>query len=719
MAKKSSKKTARKKTTKRKVNRKQQRGWFSRLFRFCFKWGFVLGIWAAILLTAFMLYLSSELSSITKSMVFERRPAIIIKASNGEIVDRYGDIKGEIIDVKDLPDHVVHAVIATEDRRFYNHLGIDPLGIARAFVVNVQKGGFVQGGSTITQQLAKNLFLTRERTIKRKLQEVILAVRLESELTKDEILSAYLNRVYLGSGAYGIDAASQTYFKKSARDLSVKEAATIAGLLKAPSRFSPNANPRLSAERTKVVLKVMADAGYIEDDEYNTVKNSKPIPRRKPSSSDSIRYFTDYVVNQIEDLIGPVDQDIIVETTLNQPIQQELEESITKKLLSIQEPREVDQAAGMVMRLDGAVMAIMGGGDYDMSEYNRVTESLRPPGSSFKPIVYLTAIENGWDVYSMIMDEPRDYGSYRPRNFGNKYYGPVTLYEALTLSLNTVAVALMKDVGPPKAIQTARRLGITADLESSLSTALGSNGIPMIQMITAYATIGRGGSAIDPYAIKKITDNNGITLYERTQPQQPRQVVEQEHAAQVNLMMQSVVQNGTGKAAALPYPTAGKTGTSQEYRDAWFIGYTDKYVGAIWFGNDDNSPTKALTGGSAPAQVWREVMLRAQAQGGRSYASFYTLAPDRFDTLLGQILNSLEFDGGIFNRTDNDNGWFDDIFNSEDRDEILRDRRFDPQTGQIYRSEEPRFRYNPRQNQFRREDSNRQTQGGYSSNVND
>lgn len=670
--KKKSAKMTSKKTTRKSPSRRKKSGGdnvFMRLFRFCFKWGLVCGLWMAIILGLLMLWYAAELPSITKSMVFERRPTVIIVADNGEIVDRYGDIKGKIVDVKDLPPHVINAVMAIEDRRFYDHFGMDIVGIGRAFFVNISKGGFVQGGSTLTQQLAKNLFLTRERTIKRKVQELMLSFQLERELTKDEILSAYLNRVYLGSGAYGIDAAAKVYFNKSASELNIREAATIAGLLKAPSRYSPSNNPELSAQRTKTVLQAMVDAGYVTEAEISKYKSLPPAPRRKPSSGDSIRYYTDYVVAQLDDLIGNADSDVTVETTLDVDIQKEMEEAITKAILRYGPDKEVEQAAGIVMRLDGAVKAVMGGRDYDISEFNRVTDSIRQPGSSFKPFVYLAAIENGWDLNSLIIDEPINYGRYRPRNFGHKYYGEVTLYEALTLSLNTVSVSLMKDIGPDKVIDLARRLGITANLEADLSLALGSSGVPMVQMVTAYATLGRGGSAVEPYAIKKITDQDGNVLYERTAPDKARQVVSRADVAQVTAMMQSVIQNGTGQGAAIPYQAAGKTGTSQDFRDAWFIGFTNKYAAAIWFGNDDNSPTKRLTGGSAPAQVWKEVMLKAQTKGGRSYGNFTSFNPDHsFDDLLSRILNDNADDdyrrstswfnwfGGSSN-DDNDSSW--------------------------------------------------------------
>jgi penicillin-binding protein 1A len=656
------KKTAKKSSRKTPAKNKQaEHGWFARAFAFCFKWGLVLGLWMAIILGGILFWYASELPNITKSMVFERRPTVIIKANNGEIIDRYGDIKGKIVDVKDLPPHVVQAVLATEDRRFYDHFGMDPKGIARAFVVNITRGGFVQGGSTLTQQLAKNLFLTHDRTIKRKIQELMLAFQLESELTKDEILSAYLNRVYLGAGAYGIDAAARVYFNKSAYELNIREAATIAGLLKAPSRFSPNASPERAAARTKVVLQGMVDAGYVTEEEIAAYKSLPPAPRRKPSSGESVRYYSDYIVSQLDDLIGDVQADVTVETTLDKDIQREMEESITKAILRYGPEKDVGQGAGVVMRLDGAVVAMMGGRDYGMTEFNRVTDSLRPPGSSFKPIVYLTAIEQGWNINNVIIDEPRNYRGYRPRNYGHEYYGEITLFEALTLSLNTVAVELMHQVGPQEAINTARRLGITADLEPNLSTALGSNGVPMLQMVTAYGIIGRGGTAVEPYSIKRILDKEGNVLYERPTPEKAERVVEESAVRQLTAMMQSVIRSGTGRAASIPYPAAGKTGTSQDFRDAWFIGYSTKYAAAIWFGNDDNTSTKRLTGGSAPAQVWRDVMTRAQTKGGRSYNMFSNIEYDKEDEFaFHDMLNRV-----VGESTENEflsNSWFSNIF---------------------------------------------------------
>ncbi len=640
------KKSTKKKSTKKRAKKKTQSvNPLGRFVVFSMRWGIVIGLWAVLAVGILLAWYARDLPSITESMVFERRPTIIIKANDGEIVDRYGDIKGESVTVEDMPPHVIYAVLATEDRRFYSHPGLDIVGIGRAFVVNIMKGRFAQGGSTITQQLAKNLFLSRERTLKRKIQEAMLAIWLEQKLTKDEILSAYLNRVYLGAGAYGIDAASRVYFGKPATALTLREAAMLAGLLRAPSRYSPSADPEAAALRTQTVLNSMVDAGFIEQADLDKLDAIPPSPRRKPSSGNTYRYYTDYIVNQIEGLIGTVEQDLIVETTLDMDIQNETEEAITKALLRFGSDREVGQGAAVVMSLEGAVVALVGGRDYSMSEFNRATDSLRPPGSSFKPIVYLAALEQGRQVDDLIVDEPIEEGRYRPANYGHEYYGEVTLYEALTRSLNTVAVNLMREVKPVEAIGVARRLGITSDLEPDLSLALGSSGVPVVQMATAYATIGRGGLAIDPFSILKITDKDGNLLYERPKIYKARQVVARKNIYDLTTMMQSVIDNGTGAGARIPYPAAGKTGTSQDFRDAWFIGFTNRYTAAVWFGNDDNSPTKRVTGGLMPAPVWREIMMKAMQKPTRSYSSFVSVDQDfSFHDMIGRLLGG-EFDG--------------------------------------------------------------------------
>jgi penicillin-binding protein 1A len=433
------------------------------------------------------------------------------------------------------------------------------------------------------------------------------------------------------------------YFNKPATELTVREAATIAGLLKAPSRYSPNSNPSLAAQRTRVVLGAMEDAGFITAAELKKLEQQPLTPPRKPSSGDTIRYFTDYIVSQVEGLIGLPEADIIVQTTLDKDIQASAEASITKSLLAYGEKNKVSQGAALVMSLDGAIVAMVGGRDYDLSEYNRVTNAMRSPGSSFKPIVYLSALENGWSPMSTIMDEPIATGKYRPSNYGHEYYGEVTLTEALTRSLNTVSFNLIKNVGPDQVIGLSRRLGITAHMEPDLSIALGSSGIPMMEMVTAYATIGRGGVAVDPFAVVQITNQDGVILYEQPAERSARQVVQRGYVYQLTGMMQSVVQYGTGQAAQGPYMAAGKTGTSQEFRDAWFIGFTNSYAGAVWVGNDDNSPMKRVTGGMIPAPVWRDIMTAASKKPAKSYYNITDVSSDfNFNDLLGRLLGSEE-----------------------------------------------------------------------------
>ena len=632
---------------KKKTRNTEDKTSISYTFKFLFKWGLVAALWVSISVGILAAWYASELPDITRAMVFERRPTITIKANDGSVLERYGDIKGESVTVEDLPPYVVYAVLATEDRRFYSHFGIDLVGIGRAFFVNLAHGRFVQGGSTITQQLAKNLFLSRERTLKRKIQEAMLAVWIERKLTKDEILSAYLNRVYLGSGAYGIDAAARVYFNKSAKELTLREAATLAGLLKAPSRYSPASNPELAARRTDTVLQAMVDAGFIEKEQLESMKKLPPSPARKPSSGDTVRYFTDYIVSQLEDLVGPVEKDLIIETTLDPDIQKEAEQAITKALLAKGDQYHVGQGAAVVLRLDGAVMAMVGGRDYGMSEFNRATNALRPPGSSFKPVVYLAALENGWRINDVVVDEPITTGRYRPANYGHEYYGEVTLIEALTRSLNTVSVNLMRSIGPEAVINLAQRLGITADLEPDLSLALGSSGVPVIQMAALNASLARGGLAVDPFSIVSVKDEEGTVYYEHPKSRTARQVVARPLVYDLTTMMRSVVENGTGQAAQGPYIAAGKTGTSQDFRDAWFNGFTDRYAAAIWFGNDDNSPMKRVTGGSIAAPVWREIMTTAMGKNAPSYGTYAAVSEDfTFHDLLGRIIGGRE-DGGV------------------------------------------------------------------------
>ena len=512
---------------------------------------------------------------------------------------------------------------------------MDPLGIARAMFVNAKEQRFAQGGSTITQQLAKNLFLSRERTIKRKIQEAMLAFWLEYELSKDEILEAYLNRVYLGGGTYGVDAASRLYFKKPVTDITLLEAATLAGLLKAPSTYSPIANPVRSRERASIVINAMIDAGYVSEDQKIQINASIPKPPHKPSGN-AQRYYSDWVVDQANQLLGQTGDDLIIETTMDVDIQNTAEETLKTVLINNGEDKKISQGAVVVMRPNGAVVALVGGKDYGFSQFNRATQASRQPGSSFKPFTYIAALENGWSSTDLIMDEPITSGRYRPKNFGHKYYGEVTLYEALTLSLNTVAFQLIKDVGPQAVIDVARRLGITSELNEDLSLALGTNLVSPLELTGAYASLANGGVMVEPYGIKKISSAKDDTLYyERKNENRGRRAISPRAMGMILPMMQSVIQNGTGQGANFGSPqAAGKTGTSQDSRDAWFMGFTDRLVTGVWLGNDDNTPMKRVTGGSFPARIWRGVM----AKHNGDYPPFRYEIPffERFEDLISQ-----------------------------------------------------------------------------------
>lgn len=580
------------------------------------KWMIVAGLWCGIVLACLFAWYAQELPDITKSASFERKRAIIVKAADGSVAGRYGEIVGESVTVKDLPECMPQAVLAIEDRRFYYHFGLDPIGLVRAIGVNVAKGRVAQGGSTITQQLAKNLFLSQERTLKRKIQEAMLALWLEATLTKDEILSAYLNRVYLGTGTYGVDAASKLYFNKPVDQMNLRECAIIAGMLKAPSRFSPLRNPELSNERADIVIGAMVDAGYLTKDEAKNEKASAPKPVDRPASEAAARYYTDWIVDQLDELIGTPDADLIVETTLDKNIQTSIDVALNKVITESGEAKKISQGAMIVMRPNGQVVALVGGKNYNESQFNRATQGKRPAGSSFKPIVYLSALERGWSTQDILMDEPITEGRYRPKNYGGKYLGEVTLEQALTYSLNTIAFQLAKTLGPEAIIDSARRLGITSDLEPNLSIALGANGVALLEMATAYSIIANGGTEVQPFAITKISTKDGELIYQRSDAQSMKRVFRSADIQNLTSMMNSVMEYGTGQGARFGVPAAGKTGTSDDSRDAMFMGFTRQLVGTVWLGNDDNSPMKNVTGGSYPASIWREVMSQAHGRYG-------------------------------------------------------------------------------------------------------
>jgi penicillin-binding protein 1A len=593
------------KTGREKAARPGARGWrrvLGRAAALAAIWGTVAGLFAFV-------YFAWDLPDIHRVTQAERRPAVTMLAADGTQFARYGDLHGDLVEVRDLPPHLVEAVLATEDRRFYYHFGIDPIGLARAVWVNWREGRVVQGGSTITQQLAKNLFLTPDRTLRRKVQEAMLAVWLEATYGKDQILAAYLNRVYLGAGTYGVEAAAETYFGKSATEVNLREAAILAGLLKAPSRFSPASNPRLAMERAEVVLQAMLDAGHVSAAEIEAIRNAPPTPRRKPDG-EGWRYYADHVGEQVRAILGPEHGDVVVRTTLDGAVQQAAERRLSAALAGPGAQANAGQGAVVVMGHDGAVRALVGGGDYGESQFNRATAALRQPGSAFKPFLFLAAVEAGMNADTLVDAAPIRIGSWRPENFESGHTGVMTLRDALAHSVNTAAVRLADQVGVERMRDAARRLGIERPLGQDLSLALGTSELTPLELTGAYAALANGGRAVHPYSVVEIRDPEGRLLYRReASPAGP--AASPGAVAEVNRMMMAVMEYGTGKGARLDRMAAGKSGTSQDHRDAWFVGFTGDLVAGVWLGNDDNAPMKRVTGGGLPARVWREVMTDA------------------------------------------------------------------------------------------------------------
>src|SRR5207248_1273129 len=587
-------------------SRSRSRVSFSRLFY----WTAVLGLWAAIAIVGAVVWAGAHLPPIQALEIPKRPPTIEIVGLDGSVLAQRGEMAGANVSLKDLPPYLPKAFIAIEDRRFYSHYGIDPIGILRAAVANVLHRGVSQGGSTLTQQLAKNLFLTQERTLQRKLQEAELALWLERKHSKAEILELYLNRVYFGSGAYGIEAAAQRYFGKSARNVTLAEAAMLAGLVKSPSRLAPNRNPEGAEARAQTVLAAMADAKFITDAQAQA-SIGHPSYHVKPAGAGTVNYVADWIGEVLDDLVGQIDQSIVVETTIDPKLQGTAEAAVIDELAAKSVKFNVSQGALVAMTPDGAVRAMVGGRNYAESQYNRAVTARRQPGSAFKPFVYLTAIEQGLTPETIRQDAPLDVKGWKPENYSHEYFGPVTLTQALAMSLNTVAVRLGLEVGPKNVVRTAHRLGISSKLEANPSIALGTSEVSVIELVGAYAPFANGGLGASPHVVTKIRTNEGKVLYVR-QPDQLSQVIEPRHVAAMNTMMQETLLSGTARKAEIPgWVAAGKTGTSQDFRDAWFIGYTANLVTGVWLGNDDNSPTRKATGGGLPVEVWTRFMRTA------------------------------------------------------------------------------------------------------------
>jgi penicillin-binding protein 1A len=578
---------------------------------FLFRWTFKLGFLAAIAVTCVIGYAWFSLNERGLFKIPEREPGIMMLASDGSVLAELGSFYGDEALLEELPDYVPHAVIAAEDRRFRQHYGVDPVGILRALIRSAQAGRMVQGGSTITQQLAKNLFLTPERTAWRKIQEAVLAVWLERKFSKDEILQLYLNRVYFGGGKdNGIEAAAKLFYNTTSAELSLGEAAALAGLLPKPNAYNPLRDTDVSQERMKLVLSLMVEQGYVSQEEAKLAV-SAPAQVKAADYVPTKQYVIDWVKDQIPQLASKYDQSIVVETTLDPVIQSSAEQSLRKRLADNGKKLRVSQGALVILDASGAVKAMVGGRSYKRSQFNRATSAKRQPGSAFKPFVYLAAIEQGYRPESVEVDEPVRIGDWQPENYRQKYLGRVTLETAFAQSLNTIAAKLAYDVGPKRVAETAERLGISSKLGNDVSLALGTSEVSLMELTTAFAPFANGGELVSPHVVTRIATRDGDVLYERVGSGLGKVVTDYDLGA-MNSLFRAVVRQGTAKNARFgDFDIGGKTGTSQNYRDAWFVGFTPYLIGGVWLGNDDNSPTKNVTGGSLPALIWRDVMMEA------------------------------------------------------------------------------------------------------------
>ena len=548
-----------------------------------------------------------------------------------QFLDRYGNEVGargikhnDSVPLEEFPDHLIKATLATEDRRFYEHFGIDVPGTVRAVFINARAGGVVQGGSSLTQQLAKNLFLSNERTIERKVKEAFLAMWLETRLTKNQILKLYLDRAYLGAGAFGVDAAAQYYFGKSARDVNLSEAAMLAGMFKAPTRYAPHINLPAARARANTVLDNLIESGMMTEGQVFGARRNPAIAidrrdERQPS------FYLDYAYDELKKLVGKLPKSVservfIVRTGLDVNLQRQAENAIEETLRDYGRQYGVRQAATTVMENDGTVRAVVGGRDYSESQFNRATDAQRQPGSSFKPYVYSAAFIHGMKPTTTIVDGPICIGNWCPHNYSGGYSGTQTLTSALVRSINTVPVRLsiMIGNGNPKAgrakiVALARSMGIRSPLPDTPSLPIGADEVTVFDHTGAFATFPNGGMAVTPHAILEVRSATGdpIWRFDRDGPK-PRRVMPAQVAADINMILNQAVEAGTGKRAMLDgVKSAGKTGTTNAYRDAWFAGYTGNMVAAVWFGNDDYASTNRMTGGSLPAMAWKKIMAYA------------------------------------------------------------------------------------------------------------
>ena len=601
-------------TTPKKRKRKQKRAKVFGLVRVAY-WGAVAAVWGCLAFGALLFYYSVTLPDPLLAGLKNQGQAIRVLAKDGSLIAERG-LSQHYVRLEKLPKPVVQAVLAIEDRRFYYHFGFDPIGFVRAMATNLKVGRFVQGGSTITQQLAKNLFLNSERTFSRKFREMGLALWLETRFEKDQILELYLNRVYFGAQAYGIDQAARRYFGKRSPDLNLSEAAMLAGLLKAPSRLNPKRNYKAARKRADLVLRAMERAGFISALTAKTAVLSPARLRQRHLPINS-NYIADWIAELVPEYVSDFSSDIVVETTIDPLLQRRANRAVVAHLKRVGKSRRVSQAAMVMLGPDGAVRALVGGRDYQKSQYNRAVHGLRQTGSVFKPIVYLAALEAGFQRSSLVYDRPTRFRNWHPKNHKNKYRGQIALETALAHSSNVVAVKLLGAVGVARTIETARRLGLKGAMKKDLSLALGTSEQSLLQMTAAYVPFANGGRGAMPFVIRKVRTDAGDILYNRRKPALP-QVIRSAHVNEMNQMLRAVVSKGSGRRARIisamgRHDFAGKTGTTQKLRDGWFVGFSAYYTTGVWVGNDDGRAMRHVTGGGLPVAIWSEAMSHAHS----------------------------------------------------------------------------------------------------------
>ncbi len=578
------------------------------------KIGVIAGLLLLMVLGIFVAIARGEIESFEDLKASPNGQMIRVRAADGTVIQSLGPSFGRWLTIRQLPSEMKDAMVAVEDRRYYMHPGVDPIGITRSFYVRFVEGRWTQGGSTITQQLARNVYLNNNKEFGRKMREIVLALAMETKFSKEQILELYLNKVYFGGGAYGVDAASRKFFDHGAEELSLAEAAIIAGLVKAPSRYSPTADAKAALGRASVVVEVMQDAGMITAAEAATVKPAQVRMAAEPPQ-DSVRYFTDWALPQLDGLIDETEKPIDVWTTLDLKMQRAATAAIAANA-----PRGAQGALVSIDR-DGAVKAMVGGTDYVTSNYNRAVTAVRQPGSAWKLFVYLTALESGFRPEDKVVDEPVEIDGWQPKNSGGNYAGEITVRTAFAYSKNTVAAQIGNEVGTSSIANMARRFGITTPINTLPSMVLGTSEARVIDMTRAFAAVAAKGRSISPYGISKVTTIEGDIIY-KAKPARSIQLVESWVAGGMTDLMQTAVATGTGRAANIGRPVAGKTGTTSSNKDGWFLGFSSGLTTGVWMGRDDARAVGGLEGGRAPAQAWAAFM--RVAVSGRPVEKFDT-----------------------------------------------------------------------------------------------